>query len=107
MIQVILRLNVPGRRWEEALSLLRPMLNPTRAQPGCLHFDVLQDVEVSGVLCVLQEWDTQEHLYRHLRSEAYRNILAAMDVAADAPEIEFRSLEILGGMDTIGLARQG
>jgi quinol monooxygenase YgiN len=103
----MVQLNVPGKRWEEALSLLRPLLHPTRVQPGCLRFDLLQDLETSGVLLLLQEWDSEEHLQNHLRSQAYESVLAAMEVATAPPEITFSLREDTGGLDIIQRARLG
>ena len=101
-----LRIRVPGQRWHDALSLLRPLAESTRALSGCLSCVLLQDEEASGSLWLIEKWAAEESLLRHVQSDAFRMIFAAMELSVDTPDLRFRRLEELGGLEIVEQARQ-
>jgi quinol monooxygenase YgiN len=52
----------------ERMTELRALLNPdqTRNYPGCVSFEIFEDVDVPGRVVFLQEWESRDSL------EAYR-----------------------------------
>ena len=104
---MILRIKVPGKRRQEALSLLRPFVQSTRVQPECISCVLQQDEETSGTLWLIEEWAAQAPLMQHVQSDAFRNIFAAMELSVDAPELRFRTYHDIGGLDLVKQVRQG
>ena len=102
-----LRINVPGKRWNEALSLLRPLLEPTRVQPDCVFCALHQDLAEGGLLWLIEEWASEDRLARHLRSAAFRSVLEAMELSVEPPELRFRRMQDIGGLDTLECMRTG
>jgi quinol monooxygenase YgiN len=57
----------PGQ--EAALEqLIRGILEPTRAEAGCLSYELHQDMENSASLYVLERWTTDAALKAHSES---------------------------------------
>ena len=104
--QMSLRINVPGKRRDEVLSLLRPLVQTTRVLPECLTCILHQDEEHSGSLCLIEEWTAEAPMMQHMKSEAFRMIFAAMEMSVDAPELRFRKLQEVGGLEIVEQARQ-
>ena len=94
---------------EEALKILRLLMGPTQVQPGCLACEVFQQEPTQKPLQVyfLEKWETQDHLERHIRSEAFRKVLAVMDLGCEPPEIEFDTVSQTRGMELIQALRGG
>lgn len=105
MIIVILRVAVPPERWDETIRTVRSFLGPTRVQPGCISCRFYQDTEELNVLTLVEEWESQEDLDRHIRSDEYRKILAVMDLADEPPQIRFHTVSDTGGIGVIKAAR--
>jgi quinol monooxygenase YgiN len=54
---------------------------------------------------VEEVWEDQEHLDRHLRSDDYRNMLFVTEMSVEPPEIRFRTVTDLAGLEIIEKAR--
>lgn len=104
--QMNLRINVPGARWHEAVSLLRPLMESTRAMPECISCVLQQDEEASGSLWLIEEWTSEGSLMRHVKSDAFRMIFEAMELSVDTPELRFRRFQDMGGLDMVEQVRQ-
>ncbi len=105
MIQAIVKLKLPTSRVKEAMAILRPLVESTKAEPGCidcgLHRDALQDT----VLVFQDRWNDEEGLQRHLRSERYRDLLFVMEMAKEVPEVRFDVISHTSGLEEIEKAR--
>ena len=101
-----LRVVVPKKKWHEVLKTLRPLLAPTRVRQGCLDCRLYQDVEDENTFLLIQEWESQEALESHVFSDEYRKILAAMDLAAEKPEVMFHTVTRTAGMEFIRTVRK-
>lgn len=90
MVKLIARLDAkPGQEalLAEALSELSA---PSRAEAGCIQYDVCRSKEDAGKLLVLEEWETQEALDEHMETPHFKAFLEkAADALAGEPGIEF------------------
>lgn len=100
-----IRVVVPTANRDEVVSTLRSMLGPTGVEPGCLSCRFYQDVQDENVLNYVEEWQSKEDLFRHLRSEQYRKLLAVVDTSQEEPEIRFDTISQTEGMEAIRSAR--
>lgn len=100
---LVLTLSETDRR--KVIASLSPLIGSTRIQPGCRACSLLFDAEDSRRLVLWEEWDTQEHLDRHLRSEDYRRVLAAIELSQEAPQLRFDVVENTGGLEIVEAAR--
>ncbi len=53
----------------------------------------------------MEQWDSESGFERHVRSELYRRILAAVEFSRKTPEIEFNYVSTTRGIDLIEALR--
>ena len=109
MIQASLRIVAPADKREEVLDVLRRLKGPTEVSKGCRVCRVLQDAEDEGVLMYLVQWDTQDEVEEHFRSERFRRLLPYIEMSVEPPEVEVSPIDRVGGIEflvaAIGAAR--
>ena len=105
MVVASVRMVVSPEARQHDADLIRPIIEPTLVQPGCVSCRLYQDVNNEDNLTYEEVCHSQEMLDRHLRSERYEHILAAMDLASQLPEIHFNAISHSGGVEVICAAR--
>jgi quinol monooxygenase YgiN len=105
MIVFTLRMVAPRPRRHELLQSLTALLEPTRVQPGCTACRLYADLENLSVFTFASEWESQADLDRCLGSDAFKTVLAAMELSVEAPEIRFDSVARRAGLEVIAAAR--
>lgn len=101
---VVLTVRLVARR-EELQRELEALVGPVRAQPGCRHCSLMHDAEGSGVVTLVEEWETRADLDRHFRSEECRRLLALVELGDAPPELHIDSVAVREGMEAIAAAR--
>jgi quinol monooxygenase YgiN len=91
----------PNRR-SDLLEAMRGMLEPARVERGCLNYRLYEDVDNRNALILLEEWETQEDLERHISKNNQRRLLALMDLLSEQPEFRYDTVSHTVGMDLIG-----
>ncbi len=72
-------LPAPDRR-AEVLRVFRTVQGPLLAQPGCLASHIYEEQDPDHAVVLVERWDSQAALEVHLRSEAYRRLLGAIEL---------------------------
>jgi quinol monooxygenase YgiN len=90
----------PERR-SDLLETMRGMLEPARVERGCLSYHLYEDVENRNAFVLLEEWETQEDIENHIRTDNQRQLLALMDFLSEQPELRFNTVSRTAGMDLI------
>jgi quinol monooxygenase YgiN len=92
-IRIIARIRAKPEATEEMKSLLASVVEPTRREPQCVVYELLQDREVPFEFLLVQEWVSDraydEHLERPHMLETYERLDAMLD---GLPEIRRCSL---------------
>jgi len=83
---------------DEAIRIVRSLLGPTSAASGCVSCGHYIDAQNENRLCYVEEWQTEEDLKRHIRSDDYRKLLALIDLATEPPDLKFHMVS-----DTLGM----
>jgi len=86
---------------EEALQVLRSLVGPVRSHPGCLATRLMRDIGDERILTWVEEWREPRDLERHLRSEAFRRLLAVMELASEPPTFEVDELHRRRGFELV------
>ena len=105
MVISTLRIITAPKTRAEVIRTLTGQLGPIRVQPGCLRCDLYRDVEDPGAITLVEEWDSQAELDIRLRSEDYRSVLAAIELAQEQPVIHFDTVIRRGGLEIVASAR--
>jgi len=105
MVISTLRIVTAAKSRAEVIRTLAAQMGPMRVQPGCLRCDLYRDVEEPGAITLVEEWDSQTDLDLRLRSEEYRAVLAAIELAQEQPVIHFDTVIRRAGLEIVASAR--
>jgi quinol monooxygenase YgiN len=94
----------PARR-AEVLEVFRAVQGPMLAQPGCAACHIYEEQGPEQAVVLVERWESQAALEEHLRSEAYRRILGAVELSGGPPEIRFDYVSATEGIDLIERSR--
>jgi quinol monooxygenase YgiN len=71
----------------ELSQTLASLTGSIRMEKGCQRCDFCQSIEDENRLFLLEEWDTQENLMSHLKSEHFRVLRGAMNLLKEPYEM--------------------
>ena len=92
MILVIIRMKVPSEKRMELSQTIALLTASIRREKGCNRCDFCQSMENENELSLLEEWDTQENLTDHLKSERFGILRGAMNLLKEPYEIMFHTV---------------
>lgn len=79
----MLRVLVPCRFYPEhretALAVYRALILATRAEPGCVSYELLADVEDEDAFVLAETWLSQADLDAHTRTPHFREAMAQLE----------------------------
>jgi len=80
MILVIIRMRVLAEKRKELSQTIVSLIVSLRTENGCRRCDFCSSVQDENELCILEEWDTQENLNSHLKSEHFKILRGVMNL---------------------------
>jgi quinol monooxygenase YgiN len=101
MILVIIRMKVPADKHRELSQTIASLSGFTRMEKGCNRCEFCQSIEDENRLLLLEEWDTQENLMTHFKSEHFRVLQGAMNLLKEPYERIFHTVFYPKGMEEI------
>jgi len=101
MIPVIIRMKVLPEKRMELSQTIASLIGSIRTEKGCNRCDFCQSIEDENRLFLLEEWDTQENLMTHLKSERFRVLRGAMNLLREPHEMVFYTVFHPEGMEEI------
>lgn len=105
MVISTLRLFPSQEQRRDVLTALRSVQGPTRSLSHCLCCQLLEeDGHQEGILYI-QQWDSEEELNRHIRSDLYGRILGIAELSRIPPEFHFHYVEKSRQLDLIEALR--
>lgn len=76
----------PGRE-EDLARILGEMIEPTRAEPGCVNYDLHRHVDDPARFVFYEGWTSPEALEAHMATPHFRKMLADLEgVVAERDE---------------------
>jgi quinol monooxygenase YgiN len=78
-LTVVVRLKAIAGMEDQVRAELQKLLEPTRAEPGCVNFDLHEAAEDSGLFLVHENWKSEEDLRRHFEMPYLRAWVAKAD----------------------------
>ena len=101
MIQTIMKITFSPESHPKAIELINSVIERIRVSPGCISYHVCREVLGENSLTILEQWQSRAALDLFICSDAYRGILALIELADQSPEIQFYTLSKIGGMEVI------
>ena len=101
MILAIIRMKVLSEKRMELSQTIASLIGSIRMEKGCNRCDFYQSIEDENELLLLEEWDTQENLMTHLKSEHFKVLRGAMNLLKEPYERMFHTVFHPGGVEKI------
>jgi quinol monooxygenase YgiN len=92
MILVLIRMKVLPEKRMELSQAMKSLSGSIRMENGCQRCDFCQSSEDENRFFLFEEWDTQENLMTHLKSEHFRVLRGAMNLLRESYERRFYSV---------------
>jgi quinol monooxygenase YgiN len=95
---LIIRLHVLSQKSKELSQTIASLSLSTRMEKGCQRCDFCRSIEDENRFFLLEEWDTQENLKNHMKSEHFKIIRGAMNLLQEPYEVMFHTVFHPAGM---------
>jgi quinol monooxygenase YgiN len=105
MIVTTIRIQTTPENRKEIMQTFRSLSTPIRSEHGCKSCRIYREVENEETMIVIQEWDTRNHLERHLRSDEFAVMVGAMSLLEQPETVEFQVLDQLEGSRSVEAIR--
>ena len=99
MTLLIIRMNVLSEKRMELSQTIASLSSSTRVEKGCQRCDFCRSIEDENRFFLLGEWDTQENLMTHLKSENFKVIRGARILLQEPYEKTFHTVSPLDWMN--------
>ena len=94
-LRVVARVVALPDQIERLKELLTSLVEPTRQEPGCLYYELLQNQQDPKDFTFVEEWESQKHFNAHLASEHLKNAMNQLPgLVAGEPDIRCYDLII-------------
>lgn len=101
MVLLIVRMEVLSEKRLELSQTIASLIGFIRKEKGCLRCNYYQNVEDENELYLIEEWDTQESLKSHLRSDRFRVFRGAMSLLKEPYRMMFHTVFHPAGVEGI------
>jgi len=86
---------------------LQSLARLARLERGCLEAHLFAESDDSRHLCYSEVWDAEESLRSMLRSERFTHLVELMEMSADPPSLDFRTIAETRGLEFARQVRYG
>lgn len=94
-LRVVARLVAKPDKVTELRDLLASLITPTRAEPGCIAYELLQNQENPTEFTFVEEWTSGSALDDHFATDHVKDVLSkAPDLLA--AELDLRKYDFIG-----------
>ena len=90
MVKLIAHLHAQSAHADAVAAALLELAGPSRAEAGCVMYDVCRSKADRNKLLVLEEWESQAALDAHMATPHFKAFVERIGSAlAGEPELEF------------------
>lgn len=73
-IRVVAKNQVKPEKVQEFMGLCKNLIKETLKEEGCIEYGVYQELEKPEILTMLEEWEDENSLDQHIKSDHFREI---------------------------------
>jgi quinol monooxygenase YgiN len=92
MTLLIIRMNVLSEKRMELSQTIASLSISTRREKGCKRCEFCRSIEDEDRFFLLEEWDTQENLIAHLKSDHFRVLRGTINLLQEPYEMMFHNV---------------
>lgn len=79
MIKVVAKSFAKADKIDKILELSKEMVEKTVKEEGCIKYEIFRDVKDSKVMIIIEEWESDEALNKHMASEHFKRIVPQLN----------------------------
>ena len=83
-LKIVARMQAAPGNAEGLVEHMKTLVEETRQEPGCIHYDLYRGIEDSNVLVFVEEWETEGRWQAHMNGEAIRRFNTRISAGAIA-----------------------
>ena len=88
-LRVIAKVKARPGKGNELLSVLSSLVEPTRKEPGCISYILLQNNEDPTDFALVEEWQSSTALQSHFAAKHFKDALVKLpNLVAAEPDIQ-------------------
>ncbi len=95
-ISLIAHVVVIPEKLEAVKSILTEVVEPSRKEPGCIYYQLMQNQEKPTEFTIVEEWESSEAMDAHFASAHYKKVHDSMQEGMKAEEADIRTYTSLG-----------
>ncbi len=86
MIKIVAKNYVKKDKIDGYIALVKKLVEATnREDAGCIHYQLYQDINNPGILTILEEWESQEALDKHMAAAHFKEIVPQLGAFTEKP----------------------
>jgi quinol monooxygenase YgiN len=105
MIIATIKMKSITEKRSELLQTLRSMTKQIQELEGCKSCNFYQDVENENNFSVIEEWETQEHMDNHLKSDMFSALIGVKSLLVEPVDVNIKAVSYTAGMEAVNKAR--
>jgi quinol monooxygenase YgiN len=90
MNTITVTLKVIKGKGDEFLQTVRSLRERLKQEKGFHKCTIYQDMTDESAFNLIEEWETQDHLDNHLKSDLFRVLIGALKVLSAESEVRYR-----------------
>lgn len=79
MVKVLAKSFAKSDKIEEILGLIKELVEETVKEEGCIKYEMYQDKKDPRIMIMIEEWESEEALNKHMASEHFKRIVPEMN----------------------------
>ena len=107
MIEATILMNVVPAKREELRQTLSSMTEDILREEGCTSCKIYQDVNNENIFRLIEEWETQENLDNHIKTEIFSALMGTKSYLVAHPEITIKEASSIAETEDVKKARDG
>jgi len=105
-VRSTIRMLIPLNKQSEALEILSVVSGQVQFDPHCISSRLYRSVDEARAIMLEELWESDQGIFQHLKSEAYRRVLLVIEMAEEPPDIRFDTITHSGGVEVIEKVRK-
>ena len=89
-----------GKR-QEIIDLLRTVEDYAQMKPGFLECSLFEACGEDKTILYLERWNDSVEMHQHIQSPLFLRVLTAMELALEAPQMNFHEVNETQGLELV------
>ncbi len=106
MIFSVIGLSPSLKNRGQLLEILRSVVDLTRPCSGCMGCWLSEEDFLHNHVLYAEQWETEEALHDHIRSDLYLRLLSAIELSQRPPEVSFSYTTETKGFNLVETVRR-